>query len=166
AGLELLGRAGELAEDEHAIFVDTARAIFLGYQIHSVFERRYEGDVARAIMREEIVAIEAPKVILHRKPGAGREAAVDVANQPVDALLELVISGNLHPARHDDLNQDHAAAQFRMPFQSGAERAQALGNSLAVTEQIELQQLVQKPLLLRKLRKNVVRRKGDVQEKR
>src|SRR5882724_5634970 len=32
-GLELLGRAGELAEDEHAIFVDAARAIFLGYEI-------------------------------------------------------------------------------------------------------------------------------------
>ena len=87
-------------------------------------------------MREEIVAIEAPKVILHRKPGAGREAAVDVANQPVDALLELVISGYLHPARHDDLDQDHAAAQFRMPFQSGAKCAQALGNSLAVIEPV------------------------------
>ena len=33
-------------------------------------------------------------------------------------------------------------------------------------EQIELKQRVQEPLLLRKLRKNIVRRKGDVQEKR
>src|SRR5882724_10610530 len=136
AGLELLGRAGELAQNERAILLDTARAIFLGYQIHSVFERRYEGDVAPAIMREEIIAIEAPKVILHRQPCAGREATVDVANQPVDALLELVISGNLHPARHDDLDQDYAAAQFRMPFQSGAKCAQALGNSLAVIEPV------------------------------
>ena len=32
-------------------------------------------------------------------------------------------------------------------------------------EQIELKQRVQEPLLLRKLRKNIVRRKGDVQEK-
>src|SRR5947208_16998523 len=91
-------------------------------------------------MREKIITLEAPKVILHRKPGAGREAAVDVANQPVDALLELVISGNLHPARHDDLDQDHAAAQFRMPFQSGAKCAQALGNSLAVIEPVGTQE--------------------------
>src|SRR5882724_2924274 len=138
-GLELLGRAGELAEDEHAIFVDAARAIFLGYEIHSVFERRYEGDVARAIMREEIIAIEAPKVILHRQPRAGREAAVDVANQPIDALLELVISGNLHPARHDDLDQDYAAAQFRITLQSGAKRAQPFRNSLAIIEPVRTQ---------------------------
>ncbi len=32
-------------------------------------------------------------------------------------------------------------------------------------EQIELKQRVQEPLLLRKLRKNIIRRKGDVQEK-
>src|SRR4030095_10006135 len=32
-------------------------------------------------------------------------------------------------------------------------------------EQIELKQRVQEPLLLWKLRKNIVRRKGDVQEK-
>ena len=89
-----------------------------------------------AIVREKIVAFEAPKVILHRQPGIGREAAVDVANQPVDALLELVIFGNLHPAWHDDLDQDHAAPEFRMPFQSGAKCAQALGNSLAVIEPV------------------------------
>src|SRR5207244_5810404 len=97
---------------------------------------RDERDVARTIVRKKIVAFEAPKVILHRQPGIGREAAVDVADQPVDALLELVISGNLHPARYNDLDQDHAAAQFRMPFQSGAKCAQALGNSLAVIEPV------------------------------
>src|SRR6266567_1524851 len=136
AGLELLGRAGELAQDEHAIAVDSAHAIFLGYEIHSILERSDEGDVARAIVREKIVTLEAPKVILYRQPGAGGETAVDVANQPVDALLELVISGNFHPARHDDLDQHHAAAQFRMPFQSGAKCAQALGNSLAVIQPV------------------------------
>ena len=61
SGFELLGSAGELAQDERAILVGAARAIFLGYQIHSVLERRDERDVARAIMREKIVAIEARK---------------------------------------------------------------------------------------------------------
>ena len=75
-------------------------------------------------------------MILHRQPGVGGEAAVDVANQPVDALLELVISGNLHPARHDDLDQHHAAPELRMSFQSVAKCAQALGNSLAVIEPV------------------------------
>ena len=84
---ELLGGAGELAQDERAIVVDAARAVFLCDEIHSIFERRDEGDVARAIVRQKIVTIRGPKMILHRQPGAGGEAAVDVANQSIDALL-------------------------------------------------------------------------------
>src|SRR5437660_1542893 len=42
---------------------------FLG-EIHSVFQRRDEGDVASAMAREKIVTVEAAKVILHRQPGA------------------------------------------------------------------------------------------------
>src|SRR4029079_13152249 len=76
--LELLGGAGELAENERAILLATAGAIFLRYQIHSVLERRDERDAARAIVRKKIVAVEAPKVILDRQPGIGREATVDV----------------------------------------------------------------------------------------
>src|SRR4029077_16153471 len=97
AGFELLRRAGELTENKRAIFVDAAGTIFLGYQIHSVLEWRNKRDVTRAVVREKIVAIEAAKMILHRQPIAGREAAVDVADQAIDALLELVIPGDLHP---------------------------------------------------------------------
>jgi hypothetical protein len=60
---------GRLLE-EHAIAVDSARAIFLGYEIHPVFERRDEDDVAPGIVREKIVTVEAAKVILHRQQGA------------------------------------------------------------------------------------------------
>ena len=89
---------------------DAARAIFLCYEVHSVLERRDERDVARAIVREKFFAIEAAKMILHRDPRARGETAVDVAHQPVNASLELVIPWNFYPAWHDDLDQHHAAA--------------------------------------------------------
>ena len=136
AGFELLRRAGEMAKDEHAIFIDAAGTIFLGYQIHSVLERGDESDVALAVVREKVFAIEAAKMILHRQPVAGGEPAVDVADQAVDALLELVIPGNLHPARHHDLNEHHTAAQFRVAFQSVAVCAQPFRNSFTVIEPV------------------------------
>ena len=248
---ELLGRAGELAQNECAILIGTARAIFLRYEIHSVLERRDERDVARAIVREKFFAIEPAKMILHRDPRARGETAVDVAHQPVNASFEFVISWNFYPAWHDDLDQHHAAAQLRISLERVAKCAKSFRNSLAVIqpvrtqhqltigktgaqllrplryrfgfcavferveidadrempdanfslfesdhmrlaarknfrvrhdashalqkvahvapglepEQIELKQRVQEPLLLRKLRKNIVRRKRDVQKK-
>ena len=47
-----------------------------------------------------------------------------------------MISGNFYSTRHNILDQDHATSQFLVPLQSIAERAQALGNSLAVIEPI------------------------------
>src|SRR5436189_6342349 len=134
AGLELLGRAGELAQDEHAIFLDTARAIFLGYEIHSVLERRHEADVASAIVREKSFAMKRTEMILHRQPGTAGEAAVDVANQPIDAMLELVIAGNRYATWHDQLDQHNDAAQFRISPERAARFPQALPDPFAGTQ--------------------------------
>jgi len=53
-------------------------------------------------------------MILHRQPSAGGKTAVDIAYQPVNAIFELVISWDLESARQHNLNQDHAARQFRI----------------------------------------------------
>src|SRR5579884_2759068 len=78
-------------------------------------------------------------MILHRPPVAGGKPPVDVAYEPVDALFELVVPGNLHPAGHHHLDEHDAAPQLRMAFQRVAKRAQALGNSLAVIEPVQTQ---------------------------
>src|SRR4029453_9705291 len=62
-----------------------------------------------------------------------------IADQAVDALLKFVISGNLHPAWHDNLDEHHASAQLRMGFQSFPERAHPLGNSFAEIEPVHTQ---------------------------
>src|SRR5215471_3446997 len=128
-----------MAKDEHAIFVDAAGTIFLGHQIHSVFEWRDEGDVAAAVVREKIFAVQTAKMILHRQPSARRETAVDIANEAINAVFELVISGDLYAARHNNLDENHATAQFRVAFQRVAKCAQSFGNSLAVIEPVHTQ---------------------------
>src|SRR5258707_9985532 len=79
-GLELFSSAGEMTEDEHTIFVDAAGTIFLSHKIHSILKRRDESNVAAAVVRQKIFAIEAAKMILHRQPITGGEAPVDVAD--------------------------------------------------------------------------------------
>ena len=137
AGLELLGCACELAEDQHAVvFIHAACAVLFGYQVHAVLERRNQRDFARTVVGQQIVAIKAAKTIMHRQPGVGREPAVDVTDQTIDAVLEFVIPGNLYSTRHNILDQDHATSQLPVTLQRVAERAQALGNSFAIVEAV------------------------------
>src|SRR5678816_951720 len=97
--------AGELAQNQHAILVSPARAIFFCDEIHSVLERSEESNVAGAIVPEKIFAIQPAKMILHRNPGARGEMAVDIAHQTVNAPFEFVIPRNFYPTWHDDLDQ-------------------------------------------------------------
>ena len=135
-GFELLSRTGKLAQDEHTVIIDAAGAIFLGYEVHSILERGDKSDVARAIVREKIFAIEAAKVILHREPRASGETPVDIAHEPINAAFELMVSWNLHPARHNHLDEHDAATQLRIAFESVAKCAQSFRNSLAVIEPV------------------------------
>src|SRR5437667_4012370 len=89
AGFELLRRAGELTEDKRTVFVDAAGTIFLGYQIHSVLERRYKRDVAPAVVRDKIVPIEAAKMVLHRQPIAGEKRPLISPNRRSIRCLKL-----------------------------------------------------------------------------
>jgi hypothetical protein len=38
-------------------------------------------------MREQVAAVEAAKVIMHRQPAVGGETTVDIAHQAIDPLL-------------------------------------------------------------------------------
>ena len=48
--LQISRRTGEFAEDEDALIVDAAGAVFLGHQVHAIFERGHQGDLGGAIM--------------------------------------------------------------------------------------------------------------------
>src|SRR5215471_19586322 len=125
-----------MAQDEYAILVNAGCAVFLGDQIHSIFERCDEGDVARTIVREQFFSIQVAKMILHRNPVVRGETAVDVAYETVNAAFEFVILGNVYPARYDDLDQDDPAVQLRISLQRVAKCAEAFRNSLAVVQPV------------------------------
>src|SRR4029453_19427976 len=109
-GFELLGCAGELAQDQCTVLIDAACAILLCDEIHPILEWCDESDVACAIVREKFFAIQPAKMILHRDRVAAGEPAIDVADQPVNATFELVIFWNFNPARHDHLDEHDTAA--------------------------------------------------------
>ena len=134
--LELLSRAGEVAENQHTVLVDAACAIFLSYEVHSVLQRGDESDLASPVLGQQVLPIEAAKMIMHWKPGCGREASVNVAHQTIDAVLELVISGNLCSTRDNVLDQHDPASQLLIAFECDAKRTQPFRNSLAVIEPI------------------------------
>ena len=69
-----------MAENQHARFVDATCAVFFGYEIHAVFQRRDQRDFAGTVMREQVATVETAKVIMHRQPVVGGETAVDIAN--------------------------------------------------------------------------------------
>ena len=75
-------------------------------------------------------------MILHRHPSAGGEAAVDVADQPVDALLELVISGISTRLGTTTWISTTRPRSSGYRSERVAKCAQALRNSLAVIEPV------------------------------
>ena len=67
AGPELLGRTGELAENQDAIvLIHAACAIFFGHEVHAVLERRNQRDFARPVVGQQIIAIKPAKAVMHR----------------------------------------------------------------------------------------------------
>ena len=71
--LELLRRAGERAQHEHAVLVVSRRDELLGDQVHAVVQRADDAEVREAVERDEAAAAERRLVVVDR-PAARRPA--------------------------------------------------------------------------------------------
>ena len=93
---ELVGRAGELRQHEHAVAVDVRGGVLLGDQVHPVAERRDEHDVAGSVERHQVVVGERlVQVVDDREPDRA-EPAVDLTDEPLDlGPLVLVVLDRL-----------------------------------------------------------------------
>ena len=82
APVELLRRAGELRQHQHAGIVRILRReILLGDEIHAVAQRRHHGDVGGAIKAGQNGARIGPVDVADRRPGRVAETAVDLADE-------------------------------------------------------------------------------------
>src|SRR5690606_8084040 len=133
---ELLRRAGELAEDEHALVLEVAGAVFLGDEVHAVLERGDEGRVTHAVVREELRLAERAERIMNRRPTRATVRPVDEADQAIDLVLQRLVVLDARATRNHDLDERDLLPQLGMALESVPEREDALRDALGVVEAI------------------------------
>ena len=105
AALQLGRRPGEFAENEHAVVFDGAGAELLGHQIHAVLERRDQGNLAGAVVGQQLDPAERTVDVVDRRPADLGEAAVDLAHQTLDFPFQGLVFRDLLAAGHHHLDQ-------------------------------------------------------------
>src|SRR5204862_4867696 len=130
--------AGKLGQDEHALLLDAGGAVFLGDEIHAVFQRSHERDVGGAVIGQEIAAAQASVYVPDGHPTAWtHESAVDLADELLDLHLEIVVLRDIHAARHHDLDERHALAQIGIAIERVAKCLQTVRDAFRIVETID-----------------------------
>ena len=115
-----LRRTGKLRQDQHTrIGLVLGGNIFLGHQVHSVKQRRYEADFGQAKQHREFVARQGAMYILHRSPVDRAEAAIDMTGKMLQFQPDLLVGFDIIAGRRGDLQQPHLTVKFRVPGQEG-----------------------------------------------
>ena len=134
------GRAGELAEDEHAVLVGAGRDELLRHEVHAVAQRRHEHDVRRSVERHDVVLRERPVHVVDGHPVHRRERAVDAPDELVHRPAELLVARDLVARGDGDLDEPHLAAPVRLALEQALERQQAPRDALGVIEPVDPQE--------------------------
>src|SRR3546814_5292804 len=93
---ELLGRAREAREDEHARILGILRRdIFLGDEVHPVAKRGDEADLGGAIESEQFVAAETPVDVADRDEIDVRMRAVELAGLLFERRADLLLGADV-----------------------------------------------------------------------
>ena len=113
-GVELVGRAGELRQHQHAGIVRIlSRDIFLRHQVHAVVQRRDDADMRRTVESRQHVMAVALAEIADRRPVRLAVAAVDGGHQRREVGLQPAIRVDRIARRRRDLQQRDRALQRR-----------------------------------------------------
>jgi hypothetical protein len=133
-----IGCTGELRQHEHARSLGILRGDeLLGDQVHAVAQRRHERDVGEPIELRQHVLVVGSIEVANWHPVGVAEAAIDPADQPLHALAQLGVIGNLRTRRNRDLQKCDAATPFRAAIEQPLKRLEALGDALGVVEPID-----------------------------
>ena len=136
--VELLRRAGELRQHQHAGIVRILRReIFLGDKVHAVAQRRHHADVGGAIKAGQNGARIGPVDVADRRPGRVAKTAVDLADEAGHLGFDLAILLDLGAALRRDLQQRHPAAPFGIVLEQPFERLDAVGYAFRIVEPID-----------------------------
>ena len=119
--------AGELAQHEHPVFLDPGGAVLVGDEVHAIAERRDEADVRRPVVSVELRGVQGAVEVVNGDPSREREAPIDVADQPVDLVLQVPVGLHRLPRGHHHLHEHGPLPQRRPAREEPAPRREALG---------------------------------------
>ena len=137
-GLQLLGGAGELGEDEDAGVVGGLGGDeLLGDEVHAVVERRDEADAGEAVEAAKGAAGVAAGEVADRHPVEIGVVGVDAAGEAVELLAEDLVGVDGLARGRGDLQEADAAAQVLVVVEHAAEGLHALGQALGIVHAVD-----------------------------
>ena len=137
---QLLRRAGEFAEHEHAVIIDPGGDVLLRHEIHAVTQRRHQHHVRSAIQGDQALLGDRLMQIMDRHRRDRSVRAVDASDHFIDLAAERPVRRHLVARRHRDLDQPDAFPQCRVVGEQPFQRQQPSGNALRIVQAIDAEQ--------------------------
>src|SRR5881396_3180442 len=134
---QLVGRAREPAQDEHAVLVVANRDELLGDEVHAVVERGDHAEVRVTVVGPDLAVLVVAGEVQDRPPARGPERLVHLADGLLDLQRELRVALDRGAARRGELHEHDAPAVLRVALEEPPERAEALGEPLRVVHPLD-----------------------------
>ncbi len=147
--LELLGRAGEARQHQHAGVLRVLRHhVFLGHQVHAVAQRCDQAHARHAAQAGHALSGHGAVDVAQRHPVQIAEVAVDGATQSLQLLAQVRVGVHVVARGRGDHDQRGAVLVLGVALQQLAEGAYALGDALGVVQPVDAQQQLAARILL------------------
>ena len=131
---QLSGRAGELAEDQHALLVVSRRDEFFGHEIHAVMQAADDAEVGPSVIGGDVLRIVMFDPQINGLVSLSPESLIDAFGRGDDLLRELLILLNLGAAGSGDLDEGERADPFRLQLQQPFNGKEPLENALRIVQ--------------------------------
>src|SRR6202035_1184656 len=119
-------RSCELAEDENAPFIPSRGQKFLGYEIHSIVQRRHEAEIGGAIIGFNLLMAVLAFKEHNVRPLFSLEAPIDASRFSLHFGEQVVIALDMRPARRSDLHDREFSLIAGEFFEEPLDRQEAL----------------------------------------
>src|ERR1700732_2945629 len=131
------GRSCELAEDENAPFIPSRGQKFLGYEIHSIVQRRHQAEIGCAVIGLNLLMAVLALEKHNGVPLSSLETPIDAFRLGFHFGEQVVIALDMCPARSSDLHECEfplIAGEF---LEESLDRKEPLKNSLGIVDAID-----------------------------
>ncbi len=133
---QLVGRARELAEHEHAVEVRAGGDVLLGDEVHPVAQRGHQHHVRGHVHRGHVASVEGVVLVGDGRPAQGCVLAVDAADGQLDLVAQLPVGLHPLPGRGGDLDHHRVVRVDGPVVEQLAPGLQAVSDALGVVQAV------------------------------